>query len=225
MVGLKDLHKLTSGGNYGLQVDLRDFSNNCHVAVYEQFKVKLYILILVLGCILLNSAFWTLALPNLCYAMWDNNKYRFPGRLQKGAIQYIICQSWWKNQRLNLLQHIALFLSYHWCHNGICWKRLLNRDSFNKRTCAWDRFNWWQCFASQRGEGKDKGWKRDISSQSLNTQGERQRRKIHWEINWEGEKPFQPCFTGRSASEQSFRVRWPFHQKWPRSQYGSIWRD
>ena len=24
------------------------------------------------------------------------NKYRFPGRLQKGAIQYIICQSWWK---------------------------------------------------------------------------------------------------------------------------------
>ena len=31
------------------------------------------------------------------------NKYRFPGRLQKGAIQYIICQSWWKNQRLNLL--------------------------------------------------------------------------------------------------------------------------
>ena len=69
MVGLKDLHKLTSGGNYGLQVDLRDFSNNCHVAVYEQFKVKLYILILVLGCILLNSAFWTLALPNLCYAL------------------------------------------------------------------------------------------------------------------------------------------------------------
>ena len=50
MVGLKDLHKLTSGGNYGLQVDLRDFSNNCHVAVYEQFKVEL-------GCILLNSAF------------------------------------------------------------------------------------------------------------------------------------------------------------------------
>ena len=25
-----------------------------------------------------------------------------------------------ENQRLNLLQHIALFLSYHWCHNGIC---------------------------------------------------------------------------------------------------------
>ena len=40
MVGLKDLHKLTSGGNYGLQVDLKDFSNNCSVAVYEQFKVR-----------------------------------------------------------------------------------------------------------------------------------------------------------------------------------------
>ena len=24
------------------------------------------------------------------------NKYRFPERLQKGAIQYINCQSWWK---------------------------------------------------------------------------------------------------------------------------------
>ena len=43
MVGLKDLHKLTSGGNYRLQVDLKDFSNKCYVAVYEQFKVKLYI--------------------------------------------------------------------------------------------------------------------------------------------------------------------------------------
>ena len=42
MVGLKDLHKLTSGGNYRLQVDLKDFSNKCYVAVYEQFKVKLY---------------------------------------------------------------------------------------------------------------------------------------------------------------------------------------
>ena len=40
MVGLKDLHKLTSGGNYRLQVDLKDFSNNCAVAVYEQFKVR-----------------------------------------------------------------------------------------------------------------------------------------------------------------------------------------
>ena len=40
MVGLKDLHKLTSEGNYGLQVDLKDFSNNCFVAVYEQFKVR-----------------------------------------------------------------------------------------------------------------------------------------------------------------------------------------
>ena len=40
MVGLKDLHKLTSGGKYRLQVDLKDFSNNCFVAVYEQFKVR-----------------------------------------------------------------------------------------------------------------------------------------------------------------------------------------
>ena len=30
------------------------------------------------------------------YMYEGQNKYRFPGRLQKGAIQYIICQSWWK---------------------------------------------------------------------------------------------------------------------------------
>ena len=47
MVGLKDLHKLTSEGNYGLQVDLKDFSNNCFVAVYEHFRVMLCIHILI----------------------------------------------------------------------------------------------------------------------------------------------------------------------------------
>ena len=43
MVGLKDLHKLTSEGNYGLQVDLKDFSNNCFVAVYDIFEVIQYV--------------------------------------------------------------------------------------------------------------------------------------------------------------------------------------
>ena len=43
MVGLKDLHKLTSGGKYKLQVDLKDFSNRCSVVVYDHFQVTLYI--------------------------------------------------------------------------------------------------------------------------------------------------------------------------------------
>ena len=43
MVGLKDLHKLTSGGKYKLQVDLKDFSNRCYVVVFDNFRVTLYI--------------------------------------------------------------------------------------------------------------------------------------------------------------------------------------
>ena len=58
MVGLKDLHKLTSGGKYRLQVDLKgpsdptrpDMWNHwstlnyvCYVAVYDHFRVTLYI--------------------------------------------------------------------------------------------------------------------------------------------------------------------------------------
>ena len=43
MVGLKDLHKLTSKVNYRLQVDLKDFSNKCSVAVYDHFWVMLCI--------------------------------------------------------------------------------------------------------------------------------------------------------------------------------------
>ena len=43
MVGLKDLHKLTSGGKYRLQVDLKDFSNRCTVVVFDNFRVTLYI--------------------------------------------------------------------------------------------------------------------------------------------------------------------------------------
>ena len=38
MVGLKDLHKLTSTGKYRLQVDLKD-SYKCYVAVYDNFQV------------------------------------------------------------------------------------------------------------------------------------------------------------------------------------------
>ena len=53
MVGLKDLHKLTSGGKYRLQVDLKgphgfyyyyQWTKNCYVAVYDNFQVTLYIL-------------------------------------------------------------------------------------------------------------------------------------------------------------------------------------
>ena len=52
MVGLKDLHKLTSGGKYRLQVDLKgphgfyyyyQWTKNCYVAVYDNFRVTLYI--------------------------------------------------------------------------------------------------------------------------------------------------------------------------------------
>ena len=48
MVGLKDLHKLTSGGKYRLQVDLKgphgfyyyyQWNKNCYVAVYDNFQV------------------------------------------------------------------------------------------------------------------------------------------------------------------------------------------
>ena len=52
MVGLKDLHKLTSGGKYRLQVDLKgpkgfyyyyQWNKKCYVAVYDNFRVTLYI--------------------------------------------------------------------------------------------------------------------------------------------------------------------------------------
>ena len=41
MVGLKDIHTLTSTGKYRLQVDLKDSS--CHVAVYDNFQVMQYV--------------------------------------------------------------------------------------------------------------------------------------------------------------------------------------
>ena len=42
MVGLKDIHTLTSTGKYRLQVDLKD-SYSCSVAVYENFQVMQYV--------------------------------------------------------------------------------------------------------------------------------------------------------------------------------------
>ena len=39
MVGLKDLHKLTSGGKYSLRFDFRDENSKCLVAVYDQIEV------------------------------------------------------------------------------------------------------------------------------------------------------------------------------------------
>ena len=41
MVGLKDLHKLTSGGKYSLRFDFRDENSKCFVAVYDQIEVIL----------------------------------------------------------------------------------------------------------------------------------------------------------------------------------------
>ena len=41
MVGLKDIHTLTSTGKYRLRVDLSDFYN-CDVAVYDNFQVMQY---------------------------------------------------------------------------------------------------------------------------------------------------------------------------------------
>ena len=43
MVGLKDIHTLTSTGKYKLRVDLSDINyNNCDVAVYDNFQVMQY---------------------------------------------------------------------------------------------------------------------------------------------------------------------------------------
>ena len=42
MVGLKDIHTLTSTGKYRLQVDLKD-SYKCYVAVYDNFQVMQYV--------------------------------------------------------------------------------------------------------------------------------------------------------------------------------------
>ena len=41
MVGLKDIHTLTTTGKYRLQVDLKD-SYKCYVAVYDNFQVMQY---------------------------------------------------------------------------------------------------------------------------------------------------------------------------------------
>ena len=42
MVGLKDIHTLTTTGKYRLQVDLKD-SYKCYVAVYDNFQVMQYV--------------------------------------------------------------------------------------------------------------------------------------------------------------------------------------
>ena len=42
MVGLKDIHTLTTTGKYRLQVDLSDFYN-CMTAVYDNFQVMQYV--------------------------------------------------------------------------------------------------------------------------------------------------------------------------------------
>ena len=38
-LGLKELHRLTSGDDYGLQVILKDFDGDSYMAHYDQFKV------------------------------------------------------------------------------------------------------------------------------------------------------------------------------------------
>ena len=151
------------------------------------------------------------------------NKYRFGRGPYKGAYSDNSCHSGCKCRQYNFLaSHWFWFRSSHWCLNGTYWRCLLNRDIANKRTCACNQSNWNQYLARQRGEGKGKSWVWDISSQSLNTWGKRQGRKLCREINWEREKPSQLCFTSISASGQSCKLRWPLHQKWPSSQYGSI---
>ena len=42
MVGLKDIHKLTSTGKYKLRVDLKDYYS-CYYAVYDNFQVMQYV--------------------------------------------------------------------------------------------------------------------------------------------------------------------------------------
>ena len=43
MVGLKDIHTLTSTGKYRLQVNLKDWSSGCYAAVYDNFQVMQYV--------------------------------------------------------------------------------------------------------------------------------------------------------------------------------------
>ena len=42
MVGLKDIHKLTSTGKYKLRVDLKDYYS-CYYAEYDNFQVMQYV--------------------------------------------------------------------------------------------------------------------------------------------------------------------------------------
>ena len=42
MVGLKDIHTLTSTGKYRLQVDLKGY-HSCWTAVYDNFQVMQYV--------------------------------------------------------------------------------------------------------------------------------------------------------------------------------------
>ena len=39
-LGLDKIHRLTSGGNYKLRVDLEDFAGNTYYAEYDSFKVR-----------------------------------------------------------------------------------------------------------------------------------------------------------------------------------------
>ena len=42
MVGLKDIHTLTTTGKYRLQVDLKGY-HSCWTAVYDNFQVMQYV--------------------------------------------------------------------------------------------------------------------------------------------------------------------------------------
>ena len=45
-LGLEKLHQLTSEGSYSLNITLKDFENETYVAVYDQFKVVLLIMMM-----------------------------------------------------------------------------------------------------------------------------------------------------------------------------------
>ena len=61
MVGLKDIHKLTSTGKYKLRVDLKDYYS-CYYAEYDNFQVMQYVS---------NHANWVFYAPP---SLWKNMK-------------------------------------------------------------------------------------------------------------------------------------------------------
>ena len=74
------------------------------------------------------------------------NEIRFKRRLQKGRSQYNIWQCWWRDHWLNLLQHIASFLSYQYTQvqsQQIVFTQSPSLSNNPEITTIWFLQRWW----------------------------------------------------------------------------------